>query len=44
MHLHETEGVRAPRRILGVLALARTHGPARAEDAAHFTLKAGVPS
>ena len=27
-HIHTTEGVLAPRRILGVLALARKHGPA----------------
>jgi transposase len=27
-HIHRTEGVLAPRRILGVLALARKHGPA----------------
>ena len=33
-HLLATEGVLAPRRILGVLALARKHGPAITEDAA----------
>jgi len=27
-----------------VLALARKHGPALTEDAAHFALDAGVPS
>lgn len=43
-HLHRTEGVLAPRRILGVLALARKHGPALTDDAAHFALEAGVPS
>lgn len=43
-HLHRTEGVRAPRRILGVLALARKHGPALTEEAAHFALEAGAPS
>ena len=43
-HIHRTEGVLAPRRILGVLALARKHGPAVTEDAAHFALEAGAPS
>ena len=43
-HLHRTDAVLAPRRILGVLALARKHGPALTEDAAHFALKAGAPS
>jgi transposase len=43
-HLHRTDGVLAPRRILGVLALARKHGPALTEEAAHFALDAGVPS
>lgn len=43
-HLHRTEGVLAPRRILGVLALARKHGPALTDEAAHFALDAGAPS
>ncbi len=43
-HIHGTDGVLAPRRILGVLALARKHGPALTEDAAHFALEAGAPS
>ena len=43
-HIHRTEGVLAPRRILGVLALARKHGPALTEEAAHFALDAGAPS
>jgi transposase len=43
-HIHRTEGVLAPRRILGVMALARKHGPALTEDAAHFALEAGAPS
>lgn len=43
-HLHRTEGVLAPRRILGVLALARKHGPALTDEAAHFALEAGAPS
>ena len=37
-------GVLAPRRILGVLALARKHGPALTEDPAPFALEAGAPS
>jgi len=32
------------RRILGVLALARKHGPAVAEDAAQAALELGSPS
>ena len=43
-HLLETEGALASRRILGVLSLARKHGPALTEDAAHFALEAGAPS
>lgn len=43
-HLHRTEGVAAPRRILGVLSLARKHGPALTDEAAHFALEAGAPS
>ncbi len=43
-HLHRTEGVAAPRRILGVLWLARKHGPALTDEAAHFALEAGAPS
>ena len=43
-HIHRTEGVLAPRRILGVLSLARKHGPALTEDAARFALEAGAPS
>jgi transposase len=43
-HLHRTEGVLAPRRILGVLALARKYGPALTDEAAHFALEAGAPS
>jgi transposase len=43
-HVHRTEGLLAPRRILGVLALARTHGPALTDEAAHFALEAGAPS
>jgi transposase len=43
-HLHRTEGVLAPRRILGVLSLARKHGPALTDEAAHFALEAGAPS
>jgi transposase len=42
--IHRTDGACAPRRILGVLALARKHGPALTEAAAHFALEAGAPS
>ena len=43
-HLHQTDGLMAPRRILGVLSLARKHGPALTDDAARFALEAGAPS
>ena len=43
-HLHTTEGLLAPRRILGVLSLARTHGPALTDEAAHCALETGSPS
>ena len=43
-YVHRTEGVLAPRRILGVLSLARKHGPAVTDEAAHFALEAGAPS
>jgi transposase len=43
-HVHRTEGLLAPRRILGVLSLARKHGPAVTDEAAHFALEAGAPS
>ena len=43
-HIHRADGAVAVRRILGVMALARKHGPARTDDAAHFALEAGAPS
>lgn len=42
--IHRTDGALAVRRILGVLSLARRHGPALVEDAAHAALELGVPS
>jgi len=43
-HIHTTEGLLALRRILGVLSLARAHGPALTDEAAHFAPEAGAPS
>lgn len=43
-HVHRQEGVVAVRRILGVLALAKKHGPAVVENAAHTALELGVAS
>jgi hypothetical protein len=43
-NIHEQEGVGGIRRILGVLALAKKHGPAVAEDAAKAALDLGVPT
>jgi len=43
-HIHQHEGVSGVRRILGVLALAKKHGPAIAEDAAKAALDLGVPT
>jgi hypothetical protein len=41
-HIHRHEGAAGVRRILGVLALARTHGPAAVEDAATAAVDLGV--
>lgn len=41
-HIHQHDGALAVRRILGVLALARKHGPAVVEDAAHAAIDLGV--
>jgi transposase len=41
-HIHRVEGEPGVRRILGVLALARKHGPAALEDAAQTALEAGA--
>jgi transposase len=43
-HIHRHEGASGIRRILGVLALARKHGPAVVEDAAKAALNLGVPT
>jgi transposase len=43
-HIHQHEGEAGVRRILGVLSLAKKHGPAVAEDAAKAALELGVPT
>jgi hypothetical protein len=43
-HIHQHDGVAGVRRILGVLALARKHGPAAVDDAAKAALDLGVPT
>jgi transposase len=43
-HIHQHEGDAGVRRILGVLALAKKHGPAVVEDAATAALDLGVPT
>ena len=43
-HIQRHEGQAGIRRILGVLALARKHGPAVVEDAATAALELGVPT
>ena len=43
-HIHQHEGAAGIRRILGVLALAKKHGPAVVEDAAKAALEVGVPT
>jgi hypothetical protein len=43
-HIHRHEGEAGVRRILGVLALAKKHGPAVIEDAAKAALDLGVPT
>jgi hypothetical protein len=43
-HIHRIEREPGVRRILGVLALARKHGPAAVEDAAQTALEAGAPT
>jgi hypothetical protein len=42
-HIHQHEGATGLRRILGVLAPAKKHGPAVVEDAAKAALDVGVP-
>jgi transposase len=43
-HIEHHDGVPGIRRILGVLALARKHGPAVVDDAAKAALEIGVPT
>jgi transposase len=43
-HIHQHDGAGGIRRILGVLALAKKHGPAVVEDAAKAALDLGVPT
>ena len=43
-HIHQHDGAPGVRRILGVLALARQHGPAVVEAAAKAALDLGVPT
>jgi hypothetical protein len=42
--IHHHDGVPGVRRILGVLALAKKHGPAVVDDAAKAALEIGVPT
>ncbi|HEU4887800.1 MAG TPA: IS21 family transposase [Thermoanaerobaculia bacterium] len=42
--IHQHDGVPGVRRILGVLALAKKHGPAVVDDAAKAALEIGVPT
>ena len=43
-HIHRHDGEAGVRRILGVLSLAKQHGPAVTEDAARAALELGVPT
>jgi len=43
-HIHQHDGAAGVRRILGLLALAKKHGPAVVEDAAKAALDLGVPT
>lgn len=43
-HIHQHDGVPGIRRIQGVLALAKKHGPAVVEDAAKAALEVGAPT
>jgi transposase len=42
--IHRQDGALAVRRILGVLSLAKTHGPAVVDEAAQTALDVGAPS
>jgi hypothetical protein len=41
---HQHEGAAGIRRMLGVLALAKKHGPAVVDDAAKAALELGIPT
>jgi transposase len=43
-YIHQHEGAAGVRRMLGVLALAKKHGPAIVDDAAKAALELGVPT
>ncbi|MCL4814789.1 MAG: IS21 family transposase [Vicinamibacteraceae bacterium] len=43
-HIHQHDGAAGVRRVLGVLALVRTHGPAVVEEAAVAALEVGAPT
>ena len=43
-HIHQHDGEAGVRRLLGVLSLAKKHGPAVVEDAAKAALDLGVPT
>ena len=43
-YIHQHEGASGIRRMLGVLALAKKHGPAVVDDAAKAALDLGVPT
>ena len=43
-YIHQHEGATGVRRMLGVLALAKKHGPAVVDDAAKAALDLGVPT
>ncbi len=42
-HIHQHEGAAGIRRMLGVLALAKKHGPVVVDDAAKAALELGIP-
>jgi hypothetical protein len=43
-HIHQHDGAPGVRRILGLLALAKTHGPAVVEDAAKAAVDLAIPT
>src|SRR6185437_14854597 len=43
-HIHHQDGAVAVRRILGVLSLAKKHGPAVVDEAARAALDLALPS